>query len=110
VRINICKTTDLKPGQTKSFRFGLWQGILVCDEDGFHAFKNFCSHMGGPVRKCGDCTFKCDWHGATFDMKTGKAHPGSQAPEGTGLPPIHITIDGDQVFCDYEPPKDPFSD
>ena len=108
MKITICKKSDLKPGDVKYFQYGLWQGILVCDNDGFHAFKNFCTHMGGPVRKCDDCTFKCQWHDSKFDMKTGKVLPGGQAPEGTGLPVIELTIDAETVSCNYEPPKDIF--
>lgn len=108
MKITICKTSDIKLGETKTFKYGLWQGILIRDADGFHAFKSFCTHMGGPVKAGGDGNLHCQWHYSKFDPKTGAALPGSQAPEGTFLPKIEVTLDGDAIVCSYEPPKDPF--
>lgn len=106
--INICQMSDLKPGEVKYFKYGLHQGMLLCDDAGIRAFKSFCSHMGGPIRKLDACTLKCQWHGATFDSQTGKAHAGCQAPEGTGLPVIELHVDDGRIWCEYEPPKDPW--
>jgi nitrite reductase/ring-hydroxylating ferredoxin subunit len=39
------------------------------------AYLNVCMHHGGPLR-LEDDTFTCDWHGSTFDVRTGRALSG----------------------------------
>ena len=36
---------------------------------------NVCMHFGGPL-ECRDGTFVCPWHGASYDMDSGKATGG----------------------------------
>jgi nitrite reductase/ring-hydroxylating ferredoxin subunit len=44
------------------------------------AFLNVCMHHGGPLSLEGD-TFTCDWHGSTFDARTGRALSGPVRPD-----------------------------
>jgi nitrite reductase/ring-hydroxylating ferredoxin subunit len=39
------------------------------------AYLNVCMHHGGPLLLDGD-TFTCDWHGSTFEARSGKALSG----------------------------------
>ncbi len=39
------------------------------------AYANVCLHHGGPLTLEGG-TFVCDWHGSTFEARTGKAISG----------------------------------
>lgn len=39
------------------------------------AYLNVCMHHGGPLSLDGD-TFTCDWHGSTFEARSGKALSG----------------------------------
>jgi nitrite reductase/ring-hydroxylating ferredoxin subunit len=39
------------------------------------AYVNVCMHHGGPLTLRGD-TFTCDWHGSTFEARSGKAISG----------------------------------
>ena len=39
------------------------------------AYLNVCMHHGGPLTLEGD-TFTCDWHGSTYEVRTGHALSG----------------------------------
>lgn len=66
-----------------------------------YAFQDNCSHRDFPLSTGevdpDDCTVTCDWHGASFDLRTG-------APRG--LPatrPIRVygvTVEGDDILVD----------
>jgi nitrite reductase/ring-hydroxylating ferredoxin subunit len=44
------------------------------------AFANVCMHHGGPLTLEGD-TLVCQWHGATYDARTGKVTAGPPRPD-----------------------------
>jgi nitrite reductase/ring-hydroxylating ferredoxin subunit len=44
------------------------------------AYLNVCMHHGGPLT-LEDDTFICDWHGSTFDARTGRALSGPVRPD-----------------------------
>ncbi|HZP57377.1 MAG TPA: Rieske 2Fe-2S domain-containing protein [Dehalococcoidia bacterium] len=47
------------------------------------AYMDACMHLGGPLA-CEGGEFRCGWHGATFDARTGR-RTGGPAREGTRL-------------------------
>jgi nitrite reductase/ring-hydroxylating ferredoxin subunit len=44
------------------------------------AYANVCMHHGGPLSLEGD-TFVCEWHGSTFEARTGAAISGPVKPD-----------------------------
>jgi nitrite reductase/ring-hydroxylating ferredoxin subunit len=44
------------------------------------AYVNVCMHHGGPLSLNGD-TFVCDWHGSTFEARSGRALSGPVRPD-----------------------------
>jgi nitrite reductase/ring-hydroxylating ferredoxin subunit len=44
------------------------------------AYANVCLHHGGPLSLEGD-SFVCEWHGSTFEARTGKAISGPVRPD-----------------------------
>jgi nitrite reductase/ring-hydroxylating ferredoxin subunit len=44
------------------------------------AYVNVCMHHGGPLTLHAE-TFSCDWHGSTFDARTGRALSGPVRPD-----------------------------
>jgi nitrite reductase/ring-hydroxylating ferredoxin subunit len=103
-KIFVCKTSELVVGQIKSFKLGIRKALVVNTGDGFRAYYNFCTHMGGPVKVCGT-KFCCQWHHSEFDIKTGARLTG-QAPAGSSLPAIPITIEGEDIFVFWTPPSE----
>ncbi|MBP9747457.1 Rieske 2Fe-2S domain-containing protein [Patescibacteria group bacterium] len=94
------KTVPLVPG-TSAYVFR-YKGMV-------RAFVNRCPHMGGPVEldvTTGVCV--CRWHEASFDACTGHRKEG-QAAEGTGLAPLVIEQEGDELVLVWDLPKDPFA-
>ncbi len=110
-KILVARVGEVPIGRTKSFRFGVAEGILYNDRGTLKAFVNKCTHMGGPVELKqiqGVPTFRCRWHEAEFDPSTGAAIQG-QAPMGTMLAPIVLVTEGDQIFAHLILPDDPFA-
>ena len=59
----------------------LGREVLVMMQNGKpRAFLNVCMHHGGSLKPDGD-TFTCEWHGSTFDARTGKALSGPVRPD-----------------------------
>jgi nitrite reductase/ring-hydroxylating ferredoxin subunit len=72
---------DLSDGQMKEVQVGEKEddAVLVARIDGkYYCIQNKCSHFGAPLGKMllyGD-KVTCDWHGAVFSVKTGRAEQG----------------------------------
>jgi nitrite reductase/ring-hydroxylating ferredoxin subunit len=61
----------------------LGREVLVMMQNGkSRAFLNVCMHHGGSLKLDGD-TFACEWHGSTFDARTGKALSGPVRPDAS---------------------------
>ena len=114
------RLTDLPPGKTLSFRYGISDGIAYNDGGAIKAYVNRCTHQGGTVvlerptgyqvnqdsqGGCDGCVFRCVRHFAEFNPKTGERLAG-EAPEGSSLTPILLETEGDQVFAILELKED----
>jgi 3-phenylpropionate/trans-cinnamate dioxygenase ferredoxin subunit len=86
---------EIAPGQTRDYQVE-GHSVLVANCDGaFYAIEDRCTHDDGPLAqgRLRQCEVECPRHGATFDMKTGKA---------TALPafrpvasyPLRVTAEG----------------
>jgi nitrite reductase/ring-hydroxylating ferredoxin subunit len=59
----------------------LGREVLVMMQDGKpRAFANVCMHHGGPLL-LEDDRFTCQWHGAQYEARTGKALSGPVRPD-----------------------------
>ena len=65
---------DLEHGQRQAA--GAAAGRLLRPQ----AVANVCSHLGGPLERCGD-RLVCAWHNAEFDAGTGERLSGPARPE-----------------------------
>ena len=71
----VATTTDLPPGSARSIQVA-GKSVAVFNVDGVvYAIDNECTHDGGPLSEgvVGDGCVVCPWHGAEFDLFTGKA-------------------------------------
>jgi nitrite reductase/ring-hydroxylating ferredoxin subunit len=73
--IKIATVDELPPGQAKLVEVKEKEIALFNVGGQFHAIDNSCTHVGGPLCEGeisgGEVT--CPWHGATFDVTTGRA-------------------------------------
>lgn len=63
--------------------FGRQAHAVIGPEGMPAAYMDACMHLGGPLA-CVEGRLQCAWHGATFDVKTGRRLSGPAA-EGTRL-------------------------
>ena len=100
-KLAVAKEGEIAPGTALSFRYGFQNGIAYNDGGTLKAYVNFCTHAGGPLKLVTPTLFRCQWHEAEFDPKTGQRLCG-QAPEGTRLKPIELVVENGQVMAILE--------
>lgn len=65
---------DIAIGTMKEVKYGE-QSVCLANIGGkYYAIGNTCTHEGGPLAEgtLEDFVVECPWHGARFDMRTGK--------------------------------------
>lgn len=68
------KSADLPVGTMKLVKIADQEILITNFEDKFYAINGICTHLKGPLSK-GKLEGKfvtCPWHGAQFDVTTGK--------------------------------------
>ena len=73
--------------------------ILFREEGRVAAYLNVCAHLGGPLQLQGD-RLRCQWHGACFAARTGKAECGPARPDSR-LIRLPITVEEGRVYYVY---------
>ncbi|CAN5302154.1 bifunctional 3-phenylpropionate/cinnamic acid dioxygenase ferredoxin subunit [soil metagenome] len=82
------------------------EGKRVClanVEDTIYAFTDNCSHREFPLSQgeldSDDCTITCEWHGATFDIRTGAAR---SLPATQPIAIYAVKVEEDEVWVDVD--------
>lgn len=91
----VCKVGDLKPGESKTFKFGPHPGLLICDAKGdYHAVDATCTHLGCTTqyRKDKNDIF-CACHSGVYGLD-GKNVSGPPPRPLTGL---KVTVTGQDI-------------
>lgn len=73
--LKVAKTSDVQPGGSRLVDVQGKQIALFCIDGQFFAIDNACTHRGGPLAE-GEIEgheVTCPWHGAKFDVRSGKA-------------------------------------
>jgi nitrite reductase/ring-hydroxylating ferredoxin subunit len=80
MREQLIRITDIPPTGIVTVEL-LGREVLVMLLNGKpRAYVNVCMHHGGPLTLEGD-TFTCDWHGSTFEARSGRALSGPVRPD-----------------------------
>jgi nitrite reductase/ring-hydroxylating ferredoxin subunit len=95
---NFIKVANLSDLQENSLFSVEADGELICltKIDGtIYAFTDNCTHISGPLNEgeLEGCTITCPWHGAQFDVRTGKVLCGP-ARQDLFTYPVKIEDDG----------------
>jgi len=75
--VNLPQLQDMEEGEMKEVKWGVKDGqsiLVVKYENKLHALSNYCPHYGAPLHTgvLIDNVVKCPWHGASFDIISGK--------------------------------------
>ncbi len=94
--IAVAQTSDLQPGQMKTFEIN-GQPVLIANWEGtFFATQDLCTHDNGTLS---DGTLiageiECPRHGAHFDLRTGRA----TLPAAMPIKTFPVKVEGDQIW------------
>jgi nitrite reductase/ring-hydroxylating ferredoxin subunit len=91
----VAQLNELAPGQRKLVKAGGYQIALFNVEGILYAINNSCPHSTGPLIKgrLSGVVVTCPWHGAQFDITTGKCCNGPATSNVTAYP-VHLKEDG----------------
>lgn len=94
--IEVAKTTDIPPGSAKQVEVD-GEAVAIFNVNGeFYAIGDTCTHAQASLSEgeVEGLVVTCPWHGAQFDLKTGK-NVGMPAP--TPVPKYTLKIEGDSI-------------
>ena len=95
--ITVATTDELQPGDEPIVVEINRRWVAVYNVDGeYYAIEDVCTHDGGPLAE-GTCTgyiVECPRHGATFDVRTGKA---LTAPAFVDVPTYEVRVQGNEI-------------
>ena len=97
----IAKTSEIEPGEIKSFPLGA-DMIAICNVDGkFYAFMDECTHQSLPLSDgtLDGSTVTCAHHSAAFNVKTGEA---LCLPAVDGVETFLVKVEGNDIFIAFE--------
>ncbi len=95
--VKVANVADIPSGSCKSFAVSDENIIIAHTAEGFHAFKDECSHDGAPFDEdqLEGCQLTCPRHGATFDVSNGNV---TGPPALVPLEMFEIKIEADNLL------------
>lgn len=90
-------TGDVPEGEAREFHLG-GREIVLCNVEGeFYALQGMCTHEELPLDggEVDGTTLFCNWHGASFDVCTGRA---TGLPATEPLQTYETRVDGGRIF------------
>ncbi|HLF76198.1 MAG TPA: Rieske (2Fe-2S) protein [Dehalococcoidia bacterium] len=99
------KVGDFKADKMRSVKVGIVDVVVLLQDDGWHAFSNYCTHVGALLTAgwINNGQVVCPFHYACFDIKTGDLVSG---PGYSTLPIFKIRLEGDDVQVEVPVPAD----
>ncbi len=100
-KVLVAKLSELQPGMMKECQVEGHDDLVVANVGGtIYAMRGICNHAGGPLGEGtleGAC-ITCPWHGAKWDVKTGKNI--EFAMDLDPEPVYAISVEGDDVYVE----------
>ncbi|MFI5323245.1 MAG: non-heme iron oxygenase ferredoxin subunit [Thermodesulfobacteriota bacterium] len=93
----MAKTSDIPPGEVRSFPAGS-EMIVICNVDGeFYAVKDECTHQAYPLSDgmLEGTKLTCIYHGAEFDVETGDA---LCLPATDAVETFDVKVEGGDIY------------
>jgi nitrite reductase/ring-hydroxylating ferredoxin subunit len=97
--------SDLQEGKLHAVEVDGEPVCLIKLEDGIFAFTDNCTHISGPINEgqFDGCAVTCPWHGARFDVRTGKVLRG---PARQDLYTYQVKVENDSVYVALPPAEE----
>jgi nitrite reductase/ring-hydroxylating ferredoxin subunit len=97
--------SDLQEGKLHAVEVDGEPVCLIKLEDGIFAFTDNCTHISGPINegRFDGCAVTCPWHGARFDVRTGKVLRG---PARQDLYTYQVKVENDSVYVALPPAEE----
>ena len=92
----VAQLKDLAPGSGMAVEAGGHQIALFNVDGTVYAIEGTCTHRGGPLGEGSleGTTVTCPWHGANFDVCTGK---NLSPPAPREVPSYEVRIEGNDI-------------
>lgn len=92
----VAETKDLQPGTAKLVEVAGKKIALFNVKGQFYALDDTCTHKGGPLSEGSieDESVICPWHGASFEIKTGKV---LNPPAPSGVACYKVQVEGSDI-------------
>lgn len=97
--IKVANTAEITEGQKKRFMIE-GEAILVANIAGkYHALSDTCTHQKASLSAgtLKGCEIECPWHGAKFDLTTGKP---TTLPAVLPLKKYQVKIEGEDILIE----------
>lgn len=93
------KASEIPPGASKLVQLGTKPVAIFNIGGNYFAIDDRCPHRGGPLSEgtLKDGIISCPWHGACFELSTGKALSG---PTSHGLNLFRTKVEGDDILVE----------
>ncbi|MBI3087898.1 MAG: non-heme iron oxygenase ferredoxin subunit [Candidatus Omnitrophica bacterium] len=94
--ITVAKASDVGPGQAKTVEVNGTPVALFNIGGTFYAIDDTCTHVGGPLSEgeLQGTAVTCPWHGAQFDVTSGRA---LTPPAAEGVKRYPVRVEGDEI-------------
>ncbi len=99
MKVFLAEESDVREGEAREVEFFGRSALLTRQEGRVKVYANVCTHLGGPLSLDGE-VFRCDWHDACFDARTGKAI-GGPAPLDSRLMRLPFRLEEGKIFYVY---------
>lgn len=99
--VRVAALAEVPEGEVRGVEVGVTKLCLVNVEGEVYAFQDKCTHRDFPLSQGeldpDDCSITCDWHGAKFDVRSGKA---LTPPAVRPVPVYEVKLEGDEIWVD----------
>lgn len=95
--IKVARINDLEDGELMAVEVD-GEPVCLAKVDGtIYAFTDDCTHIGGPLNEgeLDDDVLTCPWHGAQFNIRTGKVLRG---PARQDIQTYAVKVDNDDIL------------
>ncbi|MBI4894230.1 MAG: non-heme iron oxygenase ferredoxin subunit [Candidatus Aenigmarchaeota archaeon] len=99
--VKAAKVSDVPEGKMKMVTVSGEDVCLINSGGKFYAVEELCTHEDGPMHEghLEDGKVVCPWHQARFDVKTGKADPGTDWAS-RDLKTFKAKVEGEDVLVE----------